>query len=33
MRRLQTGFVRSYALSMLGGSVLVIGALLAVVYA
>jgi NADH-quinone oxidoreductase subunit L len=33
LRRLQTGFVRSYALSMLGGSVLVIGALLAVVYA
>jgi NADH-quinone oxidoreductase subunit L len=33
MRRLQTGFVRSYALSMLGGSVLVIGALLAVVFA
>jgi NADH-quinone oxidoreductase subunit L len=31
LRRLQTGFVRSYALSMLGGSVLVIGALLAVV--
>jgi NADH-quinone oxidoreductase subunit L len=30
--RLQTGFVRSYALSMLGGSVLVIGALLAVVF-
>lgn len=33
LRRLQTGFVRTYALSMLGGSVLVIGALLAVVYA
>ena len=33
LRRLQTGFVRSYALSMLGGSVLVIGALLAVVFA
>jgi NADH-quinone oxidoreductase subunit L len=33
LRRLQTGFVRSYALSMLGGSVLVIGALLAVVLA
>jgi NADH-quinone oxidoreductase subunit L len=32
LRRLQTGFVRSYALSMLGGSVLVIGALLAVVF-
>ena len=31
LRRLQTGFVRSYALSMLGGSVLVIGALLVVV--
>ncbi|MDN5930009.1 MAG: NADH-quinone oxidoreductase subunit L [Pseudonocardia sp.] len=30
MRRLQTGFVRSYALSMLGGGVLVIAALLAV---
>jgi NADH-quinone oxidoreductase subunit L len=30
LRRLQTGFVRSYALSMLGGSVLVVGALLAV---
>jgi NADH-quinone oxidoreductase subunit L len=27
-RRLQTGFVRSYALSMLGGAVLVAGALL-----
>jgi NADH-quinone oxidoreductase subunit L len=33
LRRAQTGFVRSYALSMLGGSVLVIGALLAVVFA
>jgi NADH-quinone oxidoreductase subunit L len=33
LRRMQTGFVRSYALSMLGGSVLVIGALLAVVFA
>ena len=33
LRRLQTGFVRSYALCMLGGSVLVIGALLAVVFA
>ncbi|WP_028926188.1 NADH-quinone oxidoreductase subunit L [Pseudonocardia acaciae] len=30
MRRLQTGFVRSYALSMLGGTVLIIAALLAV---
>jgi NADH-quinone oxidoreductase subunit L len=30
MRRLQTGFVRSYALSMLGGSILVIAALLLV---
>jgi NADH-quinone oxidoreductase subunit L len=28
MRRLQTGFVRSYALSMLGGAVLLVGALL-----
>jgi NADH-quinone oxidoreductase subunit L len=28
MRRLQTGFVRSYALSMLGGAVLLAGALL-----
>ena len=27
---MQTGFVRSYALSMLGGAVLVVGALLAV---
>jgi NADH-quinone oxidoreductase subunit L len=33
LRRMQTGFVHSYALSMLGGSVLVIGALLAVVFA
>ncbi|MBN9108927.1 MAG: NADH-quinone oxidoreductase subunit L [Pseudonocardia sp.] len=33
LRRLQTGFVRSYALSMLGGSVLVIAALLAVRFA
>jgi NADH-quinone oxidoreductase subunit L len=33
LRRFQTGFVRSYALSMLGGSVLLIGALLAVVFA
>ena len=30
LRRLQTGFVRSYALSMLGGGVLVIAALLAI---
>jgi NADH-quinone oxidoreductase subunit L len=30
LRRLQTGFVRSYALSMLGGTVLVLAALLAV---
>jgi NADH-quinone oxidoreductase subunit L len=30
LRRLQTGFVRSYALSMLGGSVVVIASLLAV---
>ncbi|MGH3623791.1 MAG: NADH-quinone oxidoreductase subunit L, partial [Sciscionella sp.] len=30
LRRLQTGFVRSYALSMLTGSVLVLGALLVV---
>jgi NADH-quinone oxidoreductase subunit L len=30
LRRLQTGFVRSYALSMLAGGVLVLGALLAV---
>jgi NADH-quinone oxidoreductase subunit L len=29
MRRLQTGFVRSYALSMLGGGVLLVAALLA----
>ena len=29
LRRLQTGFVRSYALSMLGGSILVVAALLA----
>ncbi|GAA2559482.1 NADH-quinone oxidoreductase subunit L [Pseudonocardia hydrocarbonoxydans] len=33
LRRLQTGFVRSYALSMLGGTVLVIAALLAVRFA
>ncbi|MQA13736.1 MAG: NADH-quinone oxidoreductase subunit L [Pseudonocardiaceae bacterium] len=32
MRRLQTGFVRSYALGMLGGSVLVIAMLLVVSY-
>ena len=32
LRRLQTGFVRSYALGMLGGSVLVIAALLVVRY-
>lgn len=30
LRRMQTGFVRSYALTMLGGGVLLIGALLAV---
>ena len=30
LRRLQTGFVRSYALSMLGGSLLVVASLLAV---
>ncbi|MDQ5855528.1 MAG: NADH-quinone oxidoreductase subunit L, partial [Actinomycetota bacterium] len=30
LRRLQTGFVRSYALGMLGGSVVVIALLLAV---
>ncbi|MFL6128009.1 MAG: NADH-quinone oxidoreductase subunit L [Mycobacteriales bacterium] len=30
LRRLQTGFVRSYALSMLGGTVLVVASLLAV---
>jgi NADH-quinone oxidoreductase subunit L len=30
LRRLQTGFVRSYALSMLGGSILLIAALLLV---
>ena len=33
LRRLQTGFVRSYALSMLGGSVLVVAALLVVRFA
>ncbi len=32
MRRMQTGFVRSYALGMLGGSVVVIALLLAVSY-
>jgi NADH-quinone oxidoreductase subunit L len=32
IRRMQTGFVRSYALSMLGGGVLIIAALLAVRY-
>ena len=30
LRRLQTGFVRSYALSMLVGAVLLVGALLLV---
>jgi NADH-quinone oxidoreductase subunit L len=30
LRRLQTGFVRSYALSMFGGAILVVGALLLV---
>ncbi|TQM15529.1 NADH dehydrogenase subunit L [Pseudonocardia kunmingensis] len=33
LRKLQTGFVRSYALSMLGGGVLVVAALLAVRFA
>ncbi|SHE46230.1 NADH-quinone oxidoreductase subunit L [Streptoalloteichus hindustanus] len=33
LRRLQTGFVRSYALSMLGGSVLVVAALMVVRFA
>ncbi|MEN3299627.1 NADH-quinone oxidoreductase subunit L [Pseudonocardia sp.] len=33
LRRLQTGFVRSYALSMLGGSVFVVAALLVVRFA
>ncbi|WP_219412852.1 NADH-quinone oxidoreductase subunit L [Pseudonocardia nigra] len=33
MRRAQTGFVRSYALSMMGGGVLVVAALLAVRFA
>jgi NADH-quinone oxidoreductase subunit L len=33
LRRLQTGFVRSYALGMLGGSIVVIALLLAVTYA
>jgi NADH-quinone oxidoreductase subunit L len=32
LRRLQTGFVRSYALGMLGGSIVVIALLLAVSY-
>jgi NADH-quinone oxidoreductase subunit L len=32
IRRMQTGFVRSYALSMLGGGVLIIAALLAARY-
>jgi NADH-quinone oxidoreductase subunit L len=32
MRRLQTGFVRSYALGMLGGAIVVIAFLLAVSY-
>jgi NADH-quinone oxidoreductase subunit L len=30
LRRLQTGFVRSYALSMMGGAVAVVAVLLAV---
>ena len=30
LRRFQTGFVRSYALSMLGGGVLILAAMLAV---
>jgi NADH-quinone oxidoreductase subunit L len=33
LRRLQTGFVRSYALTMLGGSILMVAALLAVRFA
>jgi NADH-quinone oxidoreductase subunit L len=33
MRRLQTGFVRSYAATMLAGSILVLVAFLAVRYA
>ncbi|MFP5019720.1 NADH-quinone oxidoreductase subunit L [Pseudonocardia phyllosphaerae] len=33
LRRLQTGFVRSYALSMLGGAVVVVAAMLAVRFA
>jgi len=33
LRRLQTGFVRSYALTMLGGAVLVVAGLLAVRFA
>jgi NADH-quinone oxidoreductase subunit L len=32
LRRLQTGFVRSYALGMLGGAIVVIAFLLAVSY-
>ncbi len=32
MRRAQTGFVRSYALSILGGAVLVVAAMLAVTF-
>jgi NADH-quinone oxidoreductase subunit L len=32
LRRLQTGFVRSYALSMLGGAVAVVAVLLAVAF-
>jgi NADH-quinone oxidoreductase subunit L len=30
LRRLQTGFVRSYALSILGGALIVVAAMLAV---
>ncbi len=33
LRRLQTGFVRSYALSMLGGGVIIVAAMLAVRFA
>jgi NADH-quinone oxidoreductase subunit L len=33
LRRTQTGFVRSYALTMLGGSIVVVAALLAVSFA
>ena len=32
LRRLQTGFVRSYALSILGGALIVVAAMLAVTY-